>query len=137
MEFGFRIAPMDYQAQEDRRAEKSPCLWRAIWSHGEILCVAIPILRETPGGYWIGPRESTLPVPFGLYDHPEEKHVPKGGRYASETKAAAIGRFRARTRSYLKHCRRRLEEAEKRSKACGISLESKRGVILSAHDPAL
>jgi len=83
------------------------------------------VVKPTPKGAWIYPywrgSPSSTDLTFEAIQasdssiKSELKWIPWGARFASTTKEDALARLKARTRSYLKHCRRRMKEAERRA----------------------
>lgn len=70
------------------------------------------VVKPTPKGGWVRRFSDWRSVERSVAD--DTKWVRLDGRFCSTTKEEALSRLKARSRSYVKHCRRRLAEAERR-----------------------
>lgn len=98
----------------DSSYEVGQILYRATVSpHGNsVMYDRFRVIRVTPKGGWIS-SDTTNEIAF--VDPERLKWVPCDAKFCSSTKEIANARLKARTRSYLRHCRRRLAEAERRA----------------------
>ena len=74
------------------------------------------VVKSTPKGAWVVPYWSwRLEGDDHEYTKIDQvRWTPEDGRFCSKTQAIALDRLKARTRSYVRHSKRALREAERR-----------------------
>ena len=78
------------------------------------------VIKVTPKGGWIKRYWDGSSFCSTYSDYDQRKWIPHNARFASTTKEEALARLKARTRSYVKHCRRRLAVAEERAEVLNM-----------------
>jgi hypothetical protein len=80
------------------------------------------VIKATPKGGWIS-HDLTNEITIANFADLLPKWVPLDAKFCSVTKEIALDRLKARTRSYLKHCRRRMAEAERRARVLELPIK--------------
>lgn len=84
--------------------------------------------KVTDSGAWVLPKRTE--GTFSSAAPVERRWVSWRGKWCSATKEQALERLKARTASYVRHCRRRLKDAEARAKVLGLSVGDPTGLNL-------
>jgi len=109
-------------------------LYRGVVGVGGVHYERYLVVRTTPKGAWV------LPDPGQMWRYrdssTEERWTGKGGRFCSPSKGQALERLKARARSYARHCRRRLREANRRLGVLGLPV-THMGASLAGGSPDL
>ncbi len=97
---------------------KGAALYRGVVGANGVYYERYLVLRTTPKGAWVAPD------PNQMWRHrsgsTDERWTNRDGRFCSPTKERALERLKARTRSYANHCRRRLQETNRRLEVLGL-----------------
>lgn len=108
-------------------------LYRAVvWPLSKLIRYEEYVVEKvTNSGAWVLPKHeegtfSTAPM--------ERRWVSERGKWCSATKADALKRLEARTASYVRHCRRRLKDAEDRARVLGLQVGDPFKPILSIYE---
>lgn len=93
-------------------------LYRAVVRGQNIYYEHFVVQKVTAAGAWVIPRTDD----FCLVSTEGRRWVSGRGKWCSATKEQALKRLKSRTASYVRHCRRRLKDAESRAKILGLSV---------------
>lgn len=91
------------------------------------------VVKVTAKGGWVTEHLPPHDVSVHMGDSFTRRWVPLNGKFCSPSKEAALSRLRARTRSYVRHARRRLRDAEERAQVLGLDTTEP---LFRSHDSA-
>lgn len=90
------------------------------------------VVKVTAKGAWVTRRLDNMSM---FQDTSSVRRwVPIDGKFCSASKQDALSRLRARTRSYVKHARRRLKDAEARAAVLGLTVPDRESFSRSLWD---
>lgn len=97
------------------------------------------VVKTTPFGVWLVRGDVARHVGVVIWDANNRKFffakwIPACGKWASPTKEAALERLRRRTISYVRHCRRRLRQAEERARCLELEVPEELPLLRGWHD---